>query len=865
MLKKQIKLKQFVRPALATAILLNLSISGIPVAYAVAPNPDDIPGLSAPTSAFIDFEDVSDYAKKAVARLELLGLFNEKSYFLPQRSADKIFLRELLGTLDDLGDDKVTYGEAEELISEYLINKNENSGVVLSFDGFLTKKGYEDHDIITREDLAYLVAHAREADVIEKGLPIHNPAIAAPGPLLGPTVFQSGTNDAGPIFDGSTVSLFHRGKGALNTTFDDSPIYTLQVHPEVFKSVSVGGIKVNALQNLSAQLEVELTDGTIHRTPLTSLVPFSIHGADGKADAIRIEDGLLVLADDLLGDVDSFILNGHAFTAEETIDRVKTLSYYNGDKPSELVISVVVDELENTGFTLQDRRLMSHNLILTKTALQQSNLSPLSSPFNTIAGPSSNSRNFKDGHLFTTYQLVQELRNLVETGDTAAVRDVLNTVETQQNLLTGTKILTAATLLPHITALSNAPFLPNEALSSRVKKSGALLPSEPISFQFDRLKRAAYILLDDALSIGNASHLVTNGEIIKRNDSISPAFSLSAGNFEAVPLQVNQSVLVDAIYDYSQAYEELVRLISGAEFTGSLTNLNADDFKPVNDAFAHSILNPQMADIKIGDLAFKMDILSTPSHLLENFSPANDLTQGRKTEGFGLASALDPFPVRLSEYVCNGNVVTETGTLIAKSKLNPLEQGDLVSDFSTVPGEDCSSAVTAPRYHQLLFVDNFQLPPFGPSAKFVSAQGIEIINRVLLSPVDSYLPIADIRLSYRLTEAELNQAPMAIIDGPEKGRRGRFITLDAGLSNDTDGDSLQYLWKVKSGKATIFQSRSNSKARVIPRSTGDLIIELQVNDGTANSKTIEKTIHINKSRFFSLRSFFQKLFSNYKT
>ncbi|MCK5829852.1 MAG: hypothetical protein KAH20_06075 [Methylococcales bacterium] len=851
-------LKKFIRPALVTAVMFNLPLGSFPVANA-APNPDDVPGLSTLKSSFQDFAQVSDYAKKAVVRLELLGLLNDQRYFQPQQTADKTFAKELLGTLNDLGSGDMTYAEAKQLITEYLINTDMN--VILSFDGFLSKKGYQGHDNMTREDFAYLVAHAREANIIDKGLPIHNPAIATPGPLLGPTVFQSGEDGNGAVFDGSTVSLFHRAKNTFNTTFNDSPVYTLQVHPEVFKSVSVGGIAVDALQDLSAQLEVELTDGTIHRTPLTSMIPFSIHGADGKAGVIRIEDGLLVFADDLLGHVDSFTLNGHEFTVKETIDRVNAQTYYNGDKNSEEVIAVVVNELESKNFSLQDRRLMTHNLILTKTALQQIGLSPLSSPFNTIAGPSSGSRSFKDGHLFKTYQVVDDLRNMAKAGNESAIRDALNNSDVQQNLLTGTKILTAVTLLPHITELSNAPFLPNEALSSRVKKSGALLASEPISFQLDRLKRAAYILLDDALSVGKAAHLVTFGEIIKREDAESVAFSLSAGNFDAVLLQTKKTVLIDAIHDYSQAYEELVRLISGVEFDGSLNKLNDEHIASISTAFSHPILSSQMADIKIGGLDFKLDMLATPSHVLKNLSPANDLTQSRQTEGFDLGSSLDPFPIRLAEYICTGNVVTDTGGLISKSKLNPLEQGDLISDFSFSQNEDCRSAVDSPRYHQLLFVDNFELPPFGPRAKFISTQGIEIINRLLLTPVEANLPIADIRLSYRLTEAKLNQAPEAQIKGRKKGRVGKFMKLNAKHSNDADGDSLKYQWKVKSGKAIIFQSRSRSKATVLPLSKGNLVIELQVNDGTANSKVVEKTIKIRKKRSFNKHNFFQKLFS----
>jgi hypothetical protein len=835
-------LHNFKRKALTKAILMSLSLCGPVLAHAAAPNPDDVPALSTLVSEFEDYESISDYAKKAVVRMELLGLYGNDSVLSPQEPADKAFLRRLLGTLDDLGEGLVTYKEAEALISEYLLATDSGSEIVVSFDGFLSKKDHDPYGYITREDLSYLVAHARESLVLENGLPIHNSAIASPGPLLGPTVFQSGVDENGAIFDGSTVSLFHRGNNALNTTFSESPVLTLQVHPEVFKSVSVGGIEVDALQDLAAQLEVELNDGTIHRTPLTSLVPFSIHGADGKAGVIRIEDGLLVLADDLLGYVEKFSLNGHEVDVEETISGIYEQAYYNGETTSEEVVSVVVDELRSKGFSLQDRRLMAHNLILAKTALQQASLSPLSSPFNTIGGPGSAVRNFTDGHLFSMYQLVEELRLMAEAGQTDTINDVLSGQDNQRNLLIGTKILTAATLLPHITALSNAPFLPNEALSSRVKKSGALLPSEPVVFQFDRLKRAAYIILDEALSEGSAQHLVTKGEIVRRSDAESQAFALSAANFEAVPLHTNQSPLVDAIYDYTQAYEELVHLISGQDFTGSLEDLGEQDLELLNTAFSNPVLSEEMANVKIGDLEFKMDMLATPSHVQETFTPSNELTQLREVEGFGLDTALDPFPQRLVEYVCNGSVINVAGDVIDQAKIVPEEQGDLISDLSESPSQSCLSATTGPRYRQLLFVDNFQLPPFGPDAKFISTQGIEIINRVLFTPVNSDLQIKDIRLSYRLTEPEYNIAPVASIQGPEKVTRGEVFNLDAGLSSDADGDVLQYLWKIKSGEGSIIGSSTDAEVQINPEGTGKLVVELEVNDGIANSYSVEKEI-----------------------
>lgn len=837
-------LKHVIRPAFVSAVVLSATVSSLPAAYAAAPKPDDVPALSTPLSSFKDFSDVSDYAKKAVVKIELLGLFPNNERFKPQDYADIAFAKNILGTLDSLGHIKgnITYSDAHQLVSRYVLHAN--ASTIVSVDGFLSKKGYQQDDYISREDFAYIVSHARELDITNKGTPIHNPAIATPGPLLGPTVFQSGIENGVPVFDGSTVSLFHRAKNAFNTTFNDDNAFTLQVHPEVFKSVSAGGIAVNTLQDLSAQLEVELSDGTIHRTPLISLTPFSIHGADGKAGVIRIEDGLLVLVDDLLGYVDNFKLNGHAFSVQKTVQRLKQQAYQNGDKTSSLVASAVSNDLLKKGFSLQDRRLMAHNMILTKTALQQGGLSPLGAPFNTIAGPSSNARGFENSYLYKLYALIQGLRDTSKSGGERAIRESLSQQDTQESLLTGTKILTATTLLPHISALSNAPFLPNEALSSRVKKAGALLPSEPISFQFDRLKRASYIIMDDALSGGNASHLVTTGDIVRSDKSKSSAFELRASNFSAIPLNIKDSVVSDALVDYSEAYEALIHLISGVHFSGALTDLDHKTLNALNTAFSRPVLSDEMSEVKIGGLDFKIDMLGTPSHIQENFTPANALTQSRQAESFGLSTAQNPFPTRLAEYICNGDIVSNAGAFIAKSKLDPAEQIDLIADFSG-ESEECISAVNDARYHQLLFVDNFQLPPFGPKAKFISSQGIEIINRVLLTPQDADQDIADIRLSYRLIESQTNKAPIAAVSGLNKVKKGIPFILDASNSSDADGDTLIYQWKVISGEADISQSRTDSKAIILAKSKGPLVIELQVNDGIANSKIIQKRIHVN--------------------
>lgn len=439
-------LKQFAKATLVAAVMFNLTANYSSSAFAAAPNPDDVARLSTLDSAFEDFDSVADFAKKAVVRLELLDLFAGETHFYPKEAADYAFAQRTLGTLDYLGEGNISFAEAKQMIYNYLIEHDANE--TISFQGFLNKKAYSDDSPISREDFAYMVAQARQIDLIEVGTPIHNPAIATPGPLLGPTVYQSGADENGPIFDGSTVSIFHRAKGGFNTSFAEEPQLTLQVHPEVFKSVSVGGIGVEALQDLSAQLEVELEDGSLHRTPLTSMVPFSIHGADGKAADVRIEDGILVLVDDLQGYVDSFELNGHTFTKEETVERMLTQSYYNGDRTNEQVLAVVTGEIEEKGFSLKDRRLMLHNLILTKTALQQTQLTPLSAPFNTIAGPSSATRGFMSGHLYSTYALAVELMADMESGNESAVRSKLSDPEVQDNLLKGTKILTATTLLP---------------------------------------------------------------------------------------------------------------------------------------------------------------------------------------------------------------------------------------------------------------------------------------------------------------------------------------------------------------------------------------------------------------------------------
>ena len=791
-------------------------------------------------SSLTDFNEVSNYAKKSIADLELSGVIATGSTFNPTAGADKVFAKQILGTLDNIGNGYLSYGEAVYLADKYRASSGFND--VVSVEGLLTKKGYKVNDIISREDFAYLVAHAKQEDITVNGIAIHNPAIAKPGPLLGPTVYQSGTNDDGAIYDGSTISLFHRAKQAHNSTFVDDSVYTLQVHPEVFKSVSVGGINVEDLKDMTAQLEVELADGTIHRTTLNSLIQFSIHGADGKVGQIRVEDGVLALVDDLKGYVPTFKLNGHEFNSVDVANRVLTQSYYNGDQTDAQVVNAVVNDLTERGFSLQDRRTMLHNLILTKTAIQQSGLSPLSAPFNTIAGPSSRYRGFQTGYLYGMYELANELRT--QMNDASALRAMLSSQAVQQQLLDSTKILTAATLLPHITSISDAPFLPNEALTSRVKKAGALLPSEPIVFQYDRLKRAAYIILDDALSQGNASHQVTTGSIAQIQSADKTSFELVAKNFDSVNLSVKNSVLTDAIYDYLDAYEQIVKMISGVDFDGSLLNQTSEQLSAIDEAFSQPILDADMANIKIGDLQFKMDILATPSHVGNTFKPANAKTAIRASEAFGLEQAMQAFPTRMAQYICAGDVVTPAGEFIAHSKLDPLEQIDLINDFTAFNNESCESAISAPRYHQLLFVDNFQLPPFGPQAKFITAQGIEIINRVLLTPVDKDLEIEDIRLSYRINTPVQNSAPIAKAQTPESARGFRFGFLVADKSTDAENDLLEYKWQVQSGHALIFQTKYIPYALFLPLSYDPLQVSLQVNDGIANSQIVQKTINI---------------------
>ena len=790
-------------------------------------------------SHITDFDNISNYAKNSVRRLDTSGVLESERVFNPKHVADKQFARNVLGTLDDIGTGQLSYSDAIALIKSY---QNYEIDTSRSIEGLLTKKNYQADDLITREDFAYLVAHAKQENINLNGLPLHNPAIAKPGPLLGPTVYQTGSNEDGPTFDGSTISLFHRAKNANNTTFNENPVFTLQVHPEVFKSVSVGGIDVDQLNDMTAQFEVELTDGTIHRTSLNSLIQFSIHGADGKVGQIRVEDGVLALVDDLKGYVSSFKLNGHDFNNETYANLVVNQSYTNNDQTDEQVVDFVSNELTNLGFSLQDRRTVLHNLILTKTALQQSNLSPLSAPFNTIAGPSSKSRGFEQGVLYNMYQLVYFLNKQVQDENISTIRSFLNETEIQQQLLTATKILTAATLLPHITSLADAPFLPNEALTSRVKKAGALLPSEPIVFQYDKLKRAAYILLDDALSQGNASHLVTTGEITSVSSEDQSAFTLIAEKFNSQTIAIESSIINDAILDYLDAYENIVKLISGVNFEGSLVDLTDEQFTAINASFSKPILDEDMSNIKIGELEFKLDILATPSHIGNSFKPLNPLTQGRVNEAFGLEQALEPFPTRLAQYVCAGEVVNINGEFIADAKIDAMEQIDLIQDFSINNNDTCEMAITAPRYHQLLFVDNFQLPPFGPQAKFITAQGIEIINRILLTPVDTNLAIKDIRLSYKINQPVENSAPIARAIVPEFINASRLGLLNASASTDTENNNLQYKWSVVSGDAILFQSKFVPYALIFSQSEEPVTITLQVNDGIANSKLVEKTI-----------------------
>ncbi len=76
-------LKQLMRPALVTAVALNLSLSSYSLAYADAPNPDDVPGLSTLSSSFEDFSQISDYAKNQLCVWNYWVYLPTKSTFPP--------------------------------------------------------------------------------------------------------------------------------------------------------------------------------------------------------------------------------------------------------------------------------------------------------------------------------------------------------------------------------------------------------------------------------------------------------------------------------------------------------------------------------------------------------------------------------------------------------------------------------------------------------------------------------------------------------------------------------------------------------------------------------------------------------------
>lgn len=87
--------------------------------------------------------------------------------------------------------------------------------------------------------------------------------------------------------------------------------------------------------------------------------------------------------------------------------------------------------------------------------------------------------------------------------------------------------------------------------------------------------------------------------------------------------------------------------------------------------------------------------------------------------------------------------------------------------------------------------------------------------------------------------------PTALIRGPRTALLGSQVRLDGSGSSDPDGDTLSFMWSLKSkpaGSLVFLNGGSTSMPTLTPDREGDYVVSLKVNDGTFDSPTVELTI-----------------------
>lgn len=95
-----------------------------------------------------------------------------------------------------------------------------------------------------------------------------------------------------------------------------------------------------------------------------------------------------------------------------------------------------------------------------------------------------------------------------------------------------------------------------------------------------------------------------------------------------------------------------------------------------------------------------------------------------------------------------------------------------------------------------------------------------------------------------------NDAPTAVVTGPQSVTARSTVALDGTSSRDPEGQSLSYLWKLSStpsGSLAALSSTSVSKPTFTPDLPGTYVVSLQVNDGRSSSAPATLSITVTRT------------------
>lgn len=130
--------------------------------------------------------------------------------------------------------------------------------------------------------------------------------------------------------------------------------------------------------------------------------------------------------------------------------------------------------------------------------------------------------------------------------------------------------------------------------------------------------------------------------------------------------------------------------------------------------------------------------------------------------------------------------------------------------------------------------------PNGKSSKFVAdVIGLYGVSLYVSAGNDKSLPVS-VFVTATSSGAGINLAPVANAGSDQSASIAAVISLDGGLSTDSNGDMLTYLWSFQSKPVMSGASLSVSTSK-IPKFTADVAgtyeLALVVNDGKLNSQT----------------------------